>query len=455
VIAWLVAALVPALFGQTEQPTPVKEQITITAKKLVLSYPEGKTVTIKLQGTPRLPKARGEAKVQRKKGTTEIEIELDEMKPARLFGGDFNTYVLWAVSPEGFATNIGEFILDGNRSKLDVTTPLQTFGVFISAEPHFLVQYPSRFFVLENIRPIGNLSEVVRGSEIQYQGYVGVYRFDRESLDQVPEAKGEVRTELQQARTAIALAERAKAQQYATVKLTQARADFEKAQQAVRSGSEKTMVANLEKAAIRTAYEAQQDAEAAAVEAAQEAERKAQEAEEARLRQAEEAAQRQAKEAAAQAQQAEAEAQRAAREREEARTRMKVALAQVAETRESARGLIMNLGDVLFDFNQATLQPAARDVINRIAGILEVTGGFRLQIEGYTDSIGSDEYNQKLSEQRAQAVSDSLVAAGVSPDLISTAGFGKSNPIADNSTEEGRRKNRRVEIVVQDATQNQ
>jgi outer membrane protein OmpA-like peptidoglycan-associated protein len=253
------------------------------------------------------------------------------------------------------------------------------------------------------------------------------------------------------------------------VKLTQARANFEKAQQAVRSGSEKTMVANLEKAAISSAYEAQQEAEAAAVEAAQEAERKAQEAEEARLRaetqraeaeaarrrQAEEAARRQAEQAAAQAQQAEAEAQRAAREREEARARMQQALAQVAETRETARGLIVNLGDILFDFNKATLQPAARDVINRIAGILQVTSGFRLQVEGYTDSIGGDDYNQKLSEQRAQAVSDSLVAAGVSPDLISTAGFGKANPIADNSTEEGRKKNRRVEIVVQDAGQNQ
>jgi hypothetical protein len=326
VIAWLLAALAPSTFAQTEEATPVKEKLAVAVKRLVLSYPEGKSVTVKFQGTARLPAAKGEAKVERKKGATEVEIELDEMKPARLFGGDFNTYVLWAVSPEGFINNIGEFVVTGNRGKLDVTTPLETFGLFVSAEPHFLVQYPSRFFVLENTRPIGELSGVVRSSEIQYEGYVGVYRFERESLDKVPEAKGEVRTELQQARTAIALAERAQAQQYAAEKLTQARADLENAQQALGSGAEKTVVANLEKAAIRNAYEAQEEAIEAARKAAREAERKAQAEEQARLererQQAEmakaEEARRRAEAEAARAR-ALAEEERARREAEEAR----------------------------------------------------------------------------------------------------------------------------------------
>jgi outer membrane protein OmpA-like peptidoglycan-associated protein len=481
-----------ALGALAQATAPAGSQATEVRESLALTYPEGKTITIKLMGTSRLPKANGEAKVERKKGATEIEIELDEMKPAVLFGGDFNTYILWSVSPEGYPTNLGEFVLAGNRSKLNVSTRLETFGLFVTAEPHYLVRSPSRFVVLENTRPTQQLGILKQTSQIRYRGYEGMYQFQRESLEKAPEARGEVRSELQQAQTAVRLAERAQAEKYALEKLTEARVYLRRAEEAVQGGVDRQVISNLGKTSIRTAYEAQQQAEEAAAQAAAEAERKAREAEEARLReeaqrsadeaarrrQAEEEARRQAEEAArlqaeearraaeeaarrqeaeaaaaraaADAERAAAEAERAAREREEARARMQQALGQVAETRDTARGLIVNLPDILFDFNKATLRSQAREVISRIAGILMVARGFRLKVEGHTDSVGSEEYNLELSGKRAQSVRDYLVSAGVSSDLIATQGLGESSPIADNSTAEGRQKNRRVEIVIED-----
>src|SRR5215467_12187898 len=101
-----------------------------------------------LRSTDRLPDAAGEARVERKGGTTSIEVHLDSLKPASLFGGDYNTYVLWVVPPQGAAENAGELLLDGDRSSLTTSTPASTFAIFITAEPHYLVTIPSPFIVL-------------------------------------------------------------------------------------------------------------------------------------------------------------------------------------------------------------------------------------------------------------------------------------------------------------------
>ncbi len=150
---------------------------------------------------------------------------------------------------------------------------------------------------------------------------------------------------------------------------------------------------------------------------------------------------------------AESEAERASREREEMRERMQSALSKVVETQETGRGLILNLPDILFDFGKSTLRGEAREVISRIAGIMMVTPGYRLSIEGHTDSVGSDAFNQSLSEQRAEAVYSYLDEAQVAAETMRTSGFGKTQPIASNDTPEGRQKNRRVEIVIQDERQ--
>jgi outer membrane protein OmpA-like peptidoglycan-associated protein len=133
------------------------------------------------------------------------------------------------------------------------------------------------------------------------------------------------------------------------------------------------------------------------------------------------------------------------------RERLRQQLNQVLQTTETARGLIVNMSDVLFDFNKYTLKPEAREKLAKVSGILLAYPGLKLQVEGYTDNIGSDEYNQKLSEERADGVRDYLVAQSVADANVTAEGYGKKDPVADNSTNEGRAQNRRVELVVSGA----
>ena len=236
-----------------------------------------------------------------------------------------------------------------------------------------------------------------------------------------------------------------------------------------------------EEAARRAAAEAQAKAEADAEAAKRDAEQaQAQANEDARRRAEAEAARAQAEQqqAALQAQQEQANAQAAAaqvaaedaarrtqeaqnqlaeaeqqkneavRQKEEMRARLVAQLNQVLQTRDSARGLIVSMPDVLFDFNKYTLKPEAREKLAKISGIVLAYPDLKLDVEGHTDAIGSDEYNQKLSEERASSVRGYLVSQGLKPDSISATGLGKANPVADNSTAKGRQLNRRVEMVV-------
>jgi len=123
-------------------------------------------------------------------------------------------------------------------------------------------------------------------------------------------------------------------------------------------------------------------------------------------------------------------------------------LNMILETRETARGLIVNISDVLFDFNKYTLKPGAREKLAKVSGILLAYPGLKIQVEGHTDAIGSDEYNQTLSEQRAGAVRDYITTQGVPGNMVTAVGFGKQNPVASNDTDAGRQQNRRVELVV-------
>jgi len=159
-------------------------------------------------------------------------------------------------------------------------------------------------------------------------------------------------------------------------------------------------------------------------------------------------AQRKMQEAQNQTQAAEQERNEAIRQKEEMRARLVAQLNQVLQTRDSARGLIISMPDVLFDFNKYTLKPEAREKLAKISGIVLAYPDLKLDVEGHTDSIGSDEYNQKLSEQRANTVRGYLVSQGLKPDNIASVGLGKANPVAENSTSHGRQLNRRVEMVV-------
>jgi outer membrane protein OmpA-like peptidoglycan-associated protein len=218
--------------------------------------------------------------------------------------------------------------------------------------------------------------------------------------------------------------------------------------------------AEQETAARQQAETAAQEAQRQREEAQRQAEERQRQAEEAARAQQEAEAARQA--ALAQQQQASLEAQQAQqaaqlaeqqrlqaeREKEEMRARLLQQLNTVLETRDTQRGLIVNMSDVLFDFGKDTLRSGAREKLAKISGIVLAYPGLKLQVEGHTDSIGSDAYNQKLSEKRAENVRAYLVKQGVSPDVVTAMGFGKAQPVASNTTAAGRQQNRRVEMVV-------
>ena len=165
------------------------------------------------------------------------------------------------------------------------------------------------------------------------------------------------------------------------------------------------------------------------------------------------AAAEQARKAAEQrAQSALDEADRIRAERVEEMNRLKDALSQIVETRRTALGVVMNLGSdaIEFDFDKASLRPENRELLSRIAGVLLTSKGYRIQIYGHTDDVGTADYNHVLSERRAQAVSDYLVEVGIDSSIVGTKGFGKSNPLVAGTSAKARAKNRRVEIGVID-----
>jgi len=181
----------------------------------VMFCPQGSIQRISLRSTERLPEASGAVRLERKGGTTALEVEIDSMKPASLFGGDYNTYVLWVVPPRGPAENRGELVLDGSRGKIRVSTAAPSFALLITAEPHYLVNSPSAFVILENERRASV-------SPVRYPVLEGVYNFERATLDNEKEAKGAVHSEVRQAFTAVRLAQRAGAADVAGVEFQRA-----------------------------------------------------------------------------------------------------------------------------------------------------------------------------------------------------------------------------------------
>ena len=435
-----------------------------------------------------------------------ISVELTHLQPATSFGGQYLTYVLWAITPEGRAVNLGEILpSDGGKDKIDVTTDLQAFGLIVTAEPYYAVVRPSNKVVAENV-----LRQETKGFEEPIDAKFDVLEGNQYTIDvpaeQLPstQANPNAPLDLLEARNAVAIAKAAGAQDYAADSLTKAEDMLQRAEDYLQRKQGRTPIGTAARGATQMAEDARVltlrrkeqerlDAERRAHEAAQAkaeadaaaARQSAQEAqaqsdEDARRRAqaeaAEAAAQQQQAAALAGQQQAQAEAdaarlaaqqadqqktlaeqqaaasqqalQQAVQQKEEMRARLLAQLNQVLQTKDTARGLIVSMPDVLFDFNKYTLKPDARERLARISGIVLAYPDLHLQIEGYTDSIGSDEYNQTLSEKRAATVRDYLVTSGVSINNVVAEGFGKADPVADNSTAAGRKLNRRVDMVV-------
>jgi len=435
---------------------------------------------IGFQGTSLLPAAHGEAKVDARLGRTVIDAQIERLDPANSFGPEYLTYVLWAITPEGRPVNLGEILPSGSKDKsnITVTTDLQAFGLIVTAEPYYAVTMPSDLVVAQNyvledktqgvIEPVNaHYSLLPRGAYEQTAGRHTVLNpITRDESSPL---------ELYEAMNAVQIAEAGGAAQYAPDSLANAKTALQNARdidsrhddrkqtityarEAVQAAEDARIItirkiqAEDEANAKRERDEAQQQAQVAQQQADQ-AQQNAQQQAEQRAeadREAEKAreAQQQAELARQQAEQAQ---QQAVQREAEIREQLRQQLSAVLQTRETARGLIMNMSDVLFDFNKYSLKPEAREKLAKISGILLAYPGLKMQVEGYTDNIGTDEYNQKLSEERAGTVRDYLVSQSVADDSVSAQGFGKSNPIADNSTNTGRAQNRRVELVVSGA----
>lgn len=458
------------------------------------------TTKIGFVGTQLLPNAKGEARVSSNNGRTSIDLDIDHLTPANGFGTEYLTYVLWAITPDGRPVNLGEVLPTGSkdRSHISVTTSLQSFGLMITAEPYFAVTMPSDLVVAQNV-VLKSTSGVIQPVEAHYTLLPrGAYAdtAGRHTVLHPITRKEHTPLELYEAENAVMIAEAAGAEKYAPDAMATAKSDLQNAEdmnahkhdqkqeityarEAVQSSEDaRIMTIRKEKAEDEQAQRAaREQAEQNAQEAKAQAEQAQQQAEQARLAQQQaaqaqqeaaqraqaEAAQRAQAEAAAAAaqaqaqqareaqQQAEQKAQQLAQQGQQARERLRAQLGAVLETRETARGLIMDMPDVLFGFNKYSLKPDAREKLAKVSGILLAYPDLKVQVEGYTDSIGSDEYNQKLSEERADTVRSYLVSQSVNQSNVSAEGFGKNDPIADNSTAAGRAKNRRVELVVSGA----
>jgi len=485
--------------GQNDGMPIFRVSVYARTTKAVNYRHRGGSTTVDMRGTDIMPQVAGHAKVDGKAGRLAISVELTHLPQATSLGGQFLTYVLWAITPEGRAVNLGEVLPgDNGKDKIDVTTDLQAFGLIVTAEPYFAVTHPSSKVVAENI-----IRQETKGFEETIDAKFEVLEGTQYTIDvpadQLPsyQASGKVPLDLLEARNAVAIAKAAGARDYAADSLAKAEDMLQRAEDYLQRKQGRTPIGTAARGATQMAEDARVltlqrkekekvDAEARARREAQEkaeadaraaqeqaAQAQAQSDEDARRRADAERAQAEAQQqqAAALAQQqqaqAEADAARAAaqqaaqqtaeaeRQRQEAiqqkeamRARLLAQLNQVLQTRDTARGLIVSMPDVLFDFNKYTLKPEARERLARISGIVLAYPDLKLQIEGYTDSIGSEEYNQTLSEKRAEAVRDYLVTSGVNMNSVVAQGMGKADPVADNSTAEGRKLNRRVEMIV-------
>jgi outer membrane protein OmpA-like peptidoglycan-associated protein len=456
--------------AETQQPNhvPIYRVVVVARTIKAINYRHRSADTkVDFLGTSLLPHALGDADVQSKQGVIKVDARFRRLPSASLFGPEYMTYVLWAISPEGRPVNLGEVLpdRDGNAT-LNVTSDLQAFGMIVTAEPHFAVTQPSDVVVMENFvthKTNGTVEEIDAKYELLKRGQ---YAASANPAELTPLAVDEkVPIEIYEAHNAVRIARWAGAETYAADTLSKAELDLQNAESLLSSkGNRKDSIADAREAAqmaedarmitvrkmmAEEQAQTRQNAAAAQAQAQAEADAAARAREQAERAQQEKAESEAAKQAAeAQAQQAQLQAAQAENEKSALRARLQKQLNTILETRDTARGLIMNMSDVLFDTGQYTLKPTAREKLAKVSGILLAYPGLSLEIDGYTDNIGGDEFNQTLSEERASSVRDYLRSQGVLAGSITAKGFGKTNPVASNDTSQGRQENCRVELVV-------
>ena len=441
-------------------------------------FNRGGSTRIGFEGTSLLPRASGRATVDSGKGNATIDAHFEGLPPANNFGPEYLTYVLWAITPDGRPSSLGEILPDGKNAYIRVTTGMQAFGMIVTAEPYFAVTMPSDVVVMQNVVLHHKTAGVVTPIDAHYSLLPrGVYTKTTGSKVLNPITRNNKSPlELYEAINAVQIAEAAGADQHAPDILARAKEQLSNAQDMDQHKHNRKQEVTFARAAVQTAedarlvtlrkIQAEQRAALAAEQKAKQdaanaaAEKSRLEAQQSQL--AEQQAQLQAQREASQRAQAEADAQRAqaaqqsaeqqaaaARAREaQLREQLRQQLNSILQTQETPRGLVVNLADVLFATGRYDLKQDTQLKLARIAGIFLAHPDLKVQVEGYTDNVGGEQYNQKLSEQRASTVQSFLMTQGISPQNVSAIGYGMASPVADNSTAAGRKQNRRVEMVV-------
>jgi outer membrane protein OmpA-like peptidoglycan-associated protein len=438
----LIAGVIPAAAqaqeaqrGQAIASSDVLSQISM------FNYRDGPKSDLFFRGTPVAATAEGEAQVEYQDGNAQISAKVEDLpEPASL--GPYTTYVLWALTPDGRAANQGVLTgPEGGKGKLQTSYGASQFALIVTAEPHFAVTVPSTMIALYNVVDDvqGEASTVTTLTE----------RADYSSLEAIAIDDEASSTEIVQARYAIAIADAAGANRFAPEAYSTAGEKLAAAEAALQGKrAERRTVPGLAREAVTAGEDARRAAmiASAASDAAEE--------ELATAAAATASANAAAARTAATTAAATEVARASDRERADAaaataaRSDLLARLNSALPTHESERGLVSEIGGVHFATGTADINMSARESLSRFSGIVASYPGLRFQVEGHTDSTGSVATNNELSLGRALAARDYLIAQGVAASSIDVAGLGLSKPIADNSTSDGRARNRRVEIVV-------
>jgi len=494
--ALLIAGALFVAYPARAAETPAYQVSVVQSAAKAINYRDLKgSVGIDFKGTVLLTDARGTAVIRNRDGVTEVKAKFENLTAASQFGPEYLTYILWAISPDGRATNLGELIVKGGKSSLSAKIPLQAMSLIVTAEPYFAVAQPSIVVIMENaVRPgsKAKISLIDARYELLPRGQYTKNISEAELKPQVMDKKTPF--VVYQARNAVRIARAAGAEAYAAdafknserlLALSEKKEAGSKnrcmtAREAVQSAEDSRAISLKRQAAEGIMVERQEakdqisnaNSEAAAAASGQEKAEAAQaNAEQAKGKSDVErtealalatsavassaSSQADAKAARASAETAKGQAvvannraQKAEGEKAVLRAQLFAQLNSILQTQDTARGLIVNMPDALFKTGSSELQPQVREKLAKIAGILSSNPGLKLETDGYTDSVGGDEYNQQLSEKRAQSSREYLVSQGVPAKSIQARGFGKSEPIESNETSQGRQRNRRVELVV-------
>jgi len=490
---------------------PVLAQNDNRRTTIAITYPLDQTISVPFRGTTRLPRLKGDAKVRRQgRRGTRVTLDIDNLPRAYELGGVYTTFVLWAISPDGHVDNLGEIKRSGSMvvdSKIDVTTPLQTFALIVTAEPHFLVHVPSRMVVLENLEPAVSRDAEIATVPVQYLGNSSDY-FRDASVPTIAESDfRDIPNALLGARQAIRLARYAGAERDAPNEFRAAVADLEAAEAARRMRQAEGEVDAKARTAISSAVKAEdmavtrrvarerreeitrrdeaiRSAEADTANANQEitrlkrdlnneqharelAERDALSSTEqlrdarteiARLRQELQTVRAEGEDAKVRLARLEGEKQaeenrRATETRvaqqQAAASALRQSLARFGTVRDGNRGLTLVLPESIWaNPRSSNLLAASAAKLDQLGALLANNPDYQITIESFTDNRGAEDALQQLTQDRARVLSEKLGGAGVDVTRIQASGLGAANSVAPNTTLGNRAKNRRTEIIL-------